>query len=57
MSCTGGAADWYQEQGLIQKAVEHAFQSGNSGAVSSLIEKHALPMLYQGEVATVVGMV
>lgn len=48
------AADWYQKQGLIQKAVEHAFQSGNSGAVSSLIEKNALPMLYQGEVATVV---
>lgn len=48
------AADWYQQHGLIQKAVDHAFQSGNRGAVATLIEKHALPMLYQGEVATVV---
>ncbi|MFN8440297.1 MAG: LuxR C-terminal-related transcriptional regulator [Caldilineaceae bacterium] len=49
------AAGWYQKQGLIQKAVEHAFQSGNSTTLSSLIEQHALAMIYQGEVATVVG--
>jgi ATP/maltotriose-dependent transcriptional regulator MalT len=49
------AADWYQKNGFIQKAVEHAFQISNSSTVSKLIEKYALPMLYQGEVSTVAG--
>ena len=49
------AADWYQKHGFIQKAVEHAFQISSRHTVSKLIEKHALPMLYQGEVSTVVG--
>jgi LuxR family maltose regulon positive regulatory protein len=49
------AADWYQEHGLIQEAVEHAFQSSNSRKVIGLVERHAIPMLYQGEVYTVVG--
>jgi len=49
------AAVWYQEHGFIQQAVEHAFLSENDGAVATLIEKNVLPMLYQGEVATVVG--
>lgn len=51
----GRAADWYQAHGFIPQAIEHAFQSGNGGIVASLIEQHALPLLYQGEVATVVG--
>jgi len=49
------AADWYQENGFIQMAVEHAFQISDSRKASSLIEKHAMSMLYQGEVSTVVG--
>ncbi len=49
------AADWYQKNGFIQKAVEQAFQISDSSKVSKLIEKHAMPMLYQGEVSTVVG--
>jgi ATP/maltotriose-dependent transcriptional regulator MalT len=49
------AADWYQTHGFIQKAVEHAFQSSNGSKVSKLIESHAIPLLYQGEVSTVVG--
>jgi LuxR family maltose regulon positive regulatory protein len=49
------AADWYQTHGFIQQAVEHAFQSSHGGKVSELIESHAMPMLYEGEVATVVG--
>jgi ATP/maltotriose-dependent transcriptional regulator MalT len=51
----GRAADWYEKNGFIQKAVEHAFQISNSGKVSKLIEKHALPMLYKGEVSIVAG--
>lgn len=49
------AADWYEECGFIRKAVEHAFQSSNSRKVIRLIERHAMSMLYQGEVYTVVG--
>ncbi len=49
------AADWYEKNGFIQKAVEHAFQISNGSIVSKLIEKFALPMIYQGEVATVIG--
>jgi LuxR family maltose regulon positive regulatory protein len=49
------AADWYEKNGFIQKAVEHAFQISNSSQVSELIEHHALPMLYQGEAAIVMG--
>jgi LuxR family maltose regulon positive regulatory protein len=49
------AADWYEKNGFIQKAVEHAFQLSSSDKASKLIEQHAIPMLYQGEVSTVVG--
>lgn len=47
------AADWYQKNGFILKAVEHAFQMSSGMKVSRLIEKHALPMIYQGEISTV----
>jgi len=49
------AAEWYAKNGFIQKAVEHAFQVSNLNKVLELIERHAIPMLYQGEVHTVVG--
>jgi ATP/maltotriose-dependent transcriptional regulator MalT len=49
------AADWYVKNGLIQKAVEHAFQVSNLNKAFALIERHAISMLYQGEVSTVVG--
>jgi LuxR family maltose regulon positive regulatory protein len=49
------AAGWYQKNGFIQKAVDHAFQISSSSKVCKLIEEYAIPMLYRGEVATVVG--
>lgn len=49
------AADWYQKNGFIEKAVEHAFQISSSSKVFELIEMSAFPMLYRGEVSTVVG--
>ncbi|MGE5264720.1 MAG: LuxR C-terminal-related transcriptional regulator [Acidobacteriota bacterium] len=49
------AALWYEKNGFIQKAVEHAFQISNGSKVSKLIEYHAIPMLYQGEAAIVMG--
>lgn len=47
------AAEWYEKNGLIQRAVEHAFQVTGGNTASRLIERHAIPLLYQGEVATV----
>jgi LuxR family maltose regulon positive regulatory protein len=47
------AADWYIENGFTQKAVEHAFQVSNLNKAFALIERQAMPMLYQGEVHTV----
>lgn len=49
------AADWYEKNGLIRKAVEHAFQVANLNKAYALIERNAMPMLYQGEVHTVAG--
>lgn len=49
------AADWYEKHGFIQKAVEHAFQISNRHQVFELIERHALPLIYQGEITTVLG--
>jgi len=51
----GRAADWYERSGFIQKAVEHAFQISSGRKVAQLIERHAFPMIYQGEVSTVMG--
>lgn len=49
------AADWYEKNGSIQNAVEHAFQVSTSSKVSELIENHALQLIYQGEVSIVLG--
>ena len=47
------AADWYEQNGFIQKAVEHAFQVPDGEKAARLIAKHGLPFLYKGEVSTV----
>lgn len=49
------AADWYEENGFIERAVEHAFQVADGRKLSRLIEAHAMPLLYQGKVSTVEG--
>jgi len=49
------AADWYEKHGFTLKAVEHAFRVADGNKVFELIEHHALSMLYQGEVPTVMG--
>jgi LuxR family maltose regulon positive regulatory protein len=49
------AADWYVKNGFTEKAVEHAFQVSNLNKAFALIERQAMPMLYQGEVRTVAG--
>lgn len=49
------AADWYEKKAFVQKAVDHAFQLSSSDKAFQLIERHVIPMLYQGEVYAVLG--
>ena len=49
------ASCWYEENGDIQAAIDHALQDTDLTRAARLIEQHAIPMLYQGEVARVVG--
>jgi LuxR family maltose regulon positive regulatory protein len=49
------ASRWYEENGDIQAAVEHALQDTDLTRAAHLIEQHTFPKLYQGEVARVVG--
>lgn len=47
------AAGWYRENGYVHEAIEHAFQVSDRSLVLRLIEAHAFPMFFQGEVTTV----
>jgi LuxR family maltose regulon positive regulatory protein len=49
------ASCWYTENGHVQAAIEHALQDTDLTQAAHLIEQHAIPMLYQGEVYMVVG--
>jgi LuxR family maltose regulon positive regulatory protein len=49
------ASRWYAKNGDIQAAVDHALQDTDLTQAAHLIEQHALPKLYQGEVARVLG--
>jgi len=49
------ASQWYEDHGDIRAAVEHALQDTDPGRAAQLIEQHAFPMLYQGQVALVLG--
>ena len=51
------AAGWYEKNGFVQTAIEHAFQMSNYSMACRLIEDHAIPLLYQGEVSKVAGWV
>ena len=49
------ASRWYEENGDIQAAIDHALQDPDLTQAAHLIEQHAMPKLYQGEVAKVLG--
>jgi LuxR family transcriptional regulator, maltose regulon positive regulatory protein len=49
------ASRWYEQNGDIQAAVEHALQDPDLTQAAHLVEAHAIPRLYRGEVAMVVG--
>jgi len=47
------ASQWYEENGDIQSAIDHAMRDANLTRAAYLIEQHALSKLYQGNVAMV----
>ncbi len=49
------ASRWYEENGYIQAAIEHALQASDLTQAAHLVEQHAMPKLYKGEVAKVLG--
>jgi LuxR family maltose regulon positive regulatory protein len=49
------ASRWYEVNGDIQTAIEHALQDTDLTRAAALIERYALPRLYQGEVPRVLG--
>ena len=44
------ASRWYAENGDIQAAIDHALQDTDLAQAVRLIEQHAMPKLYQGQV-------
>ncbi len=49
------ASHWYEENGDIEAAINHALQDTDLNRAAHLIEQHAIPRLYQGEATMVVG--
>lgn len=47
------AAGWYQANGYVHEAIEHAFQVADRSLVFRLLEAHVFPLLFQGEVTMV----
>jgi LuxR family maltose regulon positive regulatory protein len=49
------ASTWYEQQGLIVEAVQHALEAPDLELAASLIEPIALPVTLQGQIYTVLG--
>lgn len=47
------AAKWYEQNGMIVEAVEHALAAADYTAAAGLVEETALPMILQAQVRTV----
>jgi len=48
------ASEWFDAQGLISEAVKHALASKDWDYVNVLLNRHALPMIFQGYVSLVI---
>jgi LuxR family maltose regulon positive regulatory protein len=49
------AADWFEEHGDPESALEHAGAAGDTDRVARLVESLALPVYYSGRIKTVEG--
>ncbi|WP_433367806.1 LuxR C-terminal-related transcriptional regulator [Actinoplanes sp. CA-142083] len=47
------AADWYEQQGQIEKAIEHRLAGADTGAAAGLINRHAPQFVAAGRLQTV----
>jgi LuxR family maltose regulon positive regulatory protein len=48
------ASEWFESKGLIPEAMKHALASEDWDFVSVLLNRHALPMMFQGYVGLVI---
>lgn len=51
------AAAWFEQQGLVGDAVQHAILAGDHEKAAGLVERHTLALFSQGELARLVGWV
>jgi LuxR family transcriptional regulator, maltose regulon positive regulatory protein len=49
------ASVWYEQQGLVAEAVQHAQMAADNERASDLIEQHGLRIIVGGQVQTVLG--
>src|SRR5439155_11800343 len=49
------ASVWYERQGLVAEAVQHALTAADGARVANLIEQHGLRIIVGGQVQTVLG--
>jgi len=49
------ASVWYERQGLVDEAVQHALTAADGARVADLIEQHGLRIIVGGQVQTVLG--
>jgi LuxR family maltose regulon positive regulatory protein len=49
------ASVWYERNGLVVEAVEHALKAGDLGRVEQLVAERILTMIYHGEFTTLMG--
>ena len=49
------ASGWFEREGLLPEAIQHALAAGDSERAASLIEPVARPMQQRGELQTVMG--
>jgi LuxR family transcriptional regulator, maltose regulon positive regulatory protein len=48
------ASEWFESKGFIPEAMKHALASRDWAFVSGLLNKHALPLMFQGYVSLVI---
>lgn len=49
------ASEWFEQQGLIHEAVQHAMNTGESDRTVRLVEQHGCNLLMGGELVTLAG--
>lgn len=51
------ASEWFRQNHLIAEAIEHAVAAGDYQLAADLVENHALSLLREGEISTIVSWV